>query len=62
MPQRKTDRYHVLLRMPHETFERVRALSNAEYRSINQQLLLIIDTYFLKKDADQDVSAKTEEV
>ena len=62
MPHRKTGEHHVLLRMPDETFQRVKALSAAEYRSINQQLLLIIDTFFPKKSAAQEVAAKTEEV
>jgi len=48
--------------MPAETFKRVKALSDAEYRSVNQQLLLIIDTFFLKKSAAQEVERRTEEV
>ena len=62
MPHRKTGEHHVLLRMPDETFQRIRALSAAEYRSVNQQLLLIIDTFFLKKSAAQEVERQGEEV
>lgn len=62
MPHRRNGEHHVLLRMPSETFKRVKALSDAEYRSVNQQLLLIIDTFFLKKSAAQEVERRTEEV
>ena len=62
MPHRRNGEHHVLLRMPAETFKRVKSLSDAEYRSVNQQLLLIIDTYFLKKSAAQEVERRTEEV
>ena len=62
MPHRRNGEHHVLLRMPEETFRRVKSLSDAEYRSVNQQLLLIIDTFFLKKSAAQEVERRTEDV
>lgn len=61
MPRLRPGEKHVLVRMPVATFERVRARADAGYRSLNKEILMIIDTHLKSEDAGSAEPASNEE-